>query len=198
MAMKYNVSLTGYPLSYWKDKKWLYLVVAGFLFGHEKNKKAMLRDIKKQPEFVEMEVNNDFVILVTKQPLFTEAVYDPRIIRVNPVVINKTGYHVWDLASFDRKLLVRVIDFAEKYLDSKVLKFKQEKVSNISFTQLLPELTKNQKKAMEMAINAGYYDYPKKVKMEKLAERMNISYSTFQAHLKKAEGKIVPFIYKEL
>jgi len=34
--------------------------------------------------------------------------------------------------------------------------------------------------------------------MEKLAERMNISYSTFQAHLKKAEGKIVPFIYKEL
>ena len=158
----------------------------------------MLRDIKKQPEFVEMEVNNDFVILVTKQPLFTEAVYDPRIIRVNPVVINKTGYHVWDLASFDRKLLVRVIDFAEKYLDSKVLKFKQEKVSNISFTQLLPELTKNQKKAMEMVINAGYYDYPKKVKMEKLAERMNISYSTFQAHLKKAEGKIVPFIYKEL
>jgi len=81
-----------------------------------------------------MEVNNDFVILVTKQPLFTEAVYDPRIIRINPVVINKTGYHVWDLASFDRKLLVRVIDFAEKYLDSKVLKFKQEKVSNISFT----------------------------------------------------------------
>ena len=80
----------------------------------------------------------------------------------------------------------------------KVLKFKEEKISNINFTKLLPELTKNQKKALEIAINAGYYNYPKKIKMETLAKRMGIAYSTYQAHLKKAEGKILPEVYKEL
>lgn len=196
IAMKHEVSLTGYPLSYWKDKKWLYLVSAGFIFGEEKNKKAFIKDIKKQPEFVQLEANNDFLIAITKQPLFTEPVYNPKIIRLNPVFINKSGYHIWDLASFDRELLIKVINFTEKYLDAKILKFKQEKVSNISFTRLLPELTKNQKRALEIAINSGYYDYPKKTKMEDLAKKMNISYSTFQAHLKKAEGKILPYIYK--
>jgi predicted DNA binding protein len=42
------------------------------------------------------------------------------------------------------------------------------------------------------------YNYPKNIKMEDLAKKVKISYSTFQAHLKKAEGKIIPSIYKEL
>jgi len=62
----------------------------------------------------------------------------------------------------------------------------------------LPELTQKQKRALEIAINNGYYDYPKKIKMEKLAKIMGVSYSTYQQHLKTAEGKIVPSIYKEL
>ncbi len=198
LAIKHNVSLTGYPLSYWKDKKWLYLVTAGFIFGEEKNKKALVKDIKSRLELVNLEVNKDFAIAIIKQPLFSEAVYDPRIIRLTPVIINKTGYHIWDLASFDRKLLVKVLNFAEKYFDARVLKFCEEGVSNIQFTHLLPELTDNQKKAMELAINKGYYKYPKKVKMEDLAKKMNISYSTFQAHLKKAEGKLIPRIFEQL
>jgi predicted DNA binding protein len=196
--MKHKISLTGYPLSYWKDKHEIYLVAAGVIFGDEKNKKSFIKDVKKQPELVKIEVNNDFVIAITKQPLFTEPAYSPRIIRLNPVVINKSGFHIWELASFDRGLLTRVINFAIKYFDAKILKFKQEKISNISFARLLPELTKNQKKALEIAINSGYYLYPKKIKMEELARKMNISYSTFQAHLKKAEGKILPHIYREL
>jgi len=198
MVVKHGISMTGYPLSYWKDKKWIYLISAGFMFGEEKNKKALVRDIKKQPEYVNLEITGDFGIFVTKQPLFTEPVYDPKIIRPSPVIINKNGYHLWYLASFDRKTLEKVLKFAEKYLGASLLRFKEEKLSNISITKIFPKLTKNQKKALEIAINDGYYDYPKKVKMETLARKMNISYSTYQAHLKKAEGKIIPEIYKEL
>lgn len=198
LAIKHQVSMTGYPLSYWKDKKWIYLIAAGFMFGEEKNKKALLRDMKKQKEFVNMEQAHDFIIVVSKQPLFSEPVYDPKIIRPKPVVINKNGYHIWYLASFDRKALERVLKFVEKHLGGEVLKFKEEKITNISFTRLLPELTENQKRALEIAINNGYYDYPKKVKMEVLAKKFGVSYSTFQAHLKKAEGKVIPGIYKEL
>tara|TARA_Y100000310_G_scaffold336284_1_gene420396 strand:+ start:807 stop:1454 length:648 start_codon:yes stop_codon:yes gene_type:complete len=198
LVIKHNVSMTGYPLSYYKDKKWLYLISAGFMFGEDKDKKALLREMKKSDELVELEVSGDLVINVTKQPLFTEPVYNAKIIRPTPVIINKTGYHLWDLASFDRGVLEKVLEFAENNLGAEVIWFKQDKISNISFTKLLPELTNNQKKALEIAINNGYYDYPKKIKMEELADKMKISYSTFQAHLKKAEGKILPEVYKEL
>lgn len=198
MAIKHKVSLTGYPLSYWKDKKYVYLLSAGFIFGEESNKRALLLDLKKQHEYVESEEVDDFIILTTKQPLFSEPVYNPKIIRLNPVIINKQGNHLWDLASFDRKVLEKVISFSTKYLGAELLTFKQEKISNISFTKLLPELTKHQKRAMELAINAGYYNYPKKITLPELAKKMKISYSTFQAHLKKAEGKIFPLVLKEL
>ncbi len=198
MAKKHEVSMIGYPLSYWKDKKNIYLISAGFIFGEEANKKSLMKNIKKQPEYVNSEQSGDFFIITTIQPLFSEPVYNPKIIRPNPAIINKQGYHIWDLASFDRKELEKVIKFSTKYLDAKILVFRQEKISNISFTRILPELTDNQKKAMQLAINSGYYDYPKKITLPELAKKMKISYSTFQAHLKKAEGKIVPFILKEL
>ncbi len=199
MAIKHKVSMTGYPLSYYKDEKHIYLIACGFMFGEKKNKKAILKDIKRQPELVKLEGQNDFFILITKQPLFTEPVYNPRIIRPAPVVINwKEQKHVWDLASFERKPLEKVLRFAKKKLGAELIKFKEEKISNISITRLIPNLTAKQKQAMELAINNGYYDYPKKIKMEKLAEIMNISYSTYQQHLKTAEGKIIPSIYKEL
>lgn len=197
LAIKHKVSMTGYPISYWKDKNILYLMSIGFLFGEEKNKKNLLKELKKSPSLVNLEISGDLIINVTKQPLFTEPVYNPQIIRPNPVIINKDGFHIWDLASFKREILVSVLNFTDK-LGAKIISFKEEKIENINFTKLLPDLTKNQKKALELAITKGYYEYPKKVKMEDLAEIMNISYSTFQAHLKKAEGKVIPSVLKEL
>ena len=198
MAKKHKVSMTGYPLSYWKDNKYIYLISAGFMFGEESNKQELLKDIKKQPECVEYEQSGDFIMITTKQPLFSEPVYNPKIIRPNPAIIHKEGYHIWDLASFDRRELEKVIKFSTKYLSAEILIFRQEKINNISFTKILPELTDNQKKAMQIAINSGYYDYPKKITLPELAKKMKISYSTFQAHLKKAEGKIFPFVLKKL
>jgi len=199
LAIKHKVSITGYPLSYYKDDKYIYLIQCGFMFGKEKNKKELIRDVKKQPEFVKVELKNDFAVLITKQPLFTEVFWNAKIIRPTPTIINwKEKKHTWELASFDRKILENVLKSAKKYLGAELFKFKQEKISNISITKLLPELTKKQKQALEIAINNGYYDYPKKVNMEKLAKIMKISYSTYQAHLKKAEGKIIPSVYKEL
>ena len=198
MALKHNLTLTSYPLSYYKDKKYLYLITAGVMFGDEKNKKSFARDFKKHADSVSHEQNGDFGIVVIRQPLVTEPVYDPRIIRPTPTIVNKNGFHIWDLTSFDRKALEKVLEFAEKNFDAKVLIFREEKLSNISFTKIISPLTKNQKKAIEIAIDRGYYEYPKKTKMETLADNMGISYSTFQAHLKKAEGKIIPLTCKDL
>ncbi|MBW2989140.1 helix-turn-helix domain-containing protein [Candidatus Woesearchaeota archaeon] len=199
LAIKHKVSMTGYPLSYYKDEKWIYLITCGFMFGEEKNKKRLVKDAKKQPELVKLEMRDDFAVLVTKQPLFTEPVWNPKIIRPSPTIINcKEKMHTWELASFDRKILGDVLKFAEKHLGARLLKLRNENISNISITRLLPELSAKQKIAMEIAINNGYYSYPKKINMEKLAKIMGVSYSTYQQHLKTAESKIIPSIYEEL
>jgi len=198
LAIKHNISIASYVLSYYKDEKSVYITGSGFMFGDEKNKKAFVRDLKRQDWVVHYEQNGDFGIVVLKEPLFTEVFWHPEVIQISPIIVcPREKKHLWSFASFDRKLLENVLEVAEKYLGAKVLKFREEKVSNISFTRLLPELTVNQKRALEIAISHGYYDYPKKVKMETLAKEMGISYSTYQAHLKKAEGKILPEVYRE-
>ena len=199
MALKHHVSITGYILTHYKDKNWIYSTACGFMFGNEKNKNDLIKDIKKQKEFVNLDFKNDFAIIVTKQPLIAEPMYDSRILWIEPTIINyKEGKNVWNMASFDRIVLQKVYTFAKKHFNAEIIKFKQEKISNISIISILPELTKKQKQALEIAISKGYYDYPKKSKLEYLAKLMNVSYSTYQAHLKKAEGKIMPSIYRKL
>jgi len=198
IAVKHNVSVASYVMSSYRKGKSIMLTGAGFVFGEEKNKKAFYREMKKQPWVLNYEQAGDFGIAVFKEPLYTEIFWHPEIIQTAPSVICPgENVHVWSYASFNRKLLEKVLEKAEKYLGAKLLYFRKEKISNISFTKLLPELTNNQKRALEIAIQHGYYSYPKKVKMEVLAKKMGISYSTYQAHLKKAEGKILPEVYSE-
>lgn len=197
LITKYNLSAAGYSLSYYKDKRDLYIIVSGLIYGEEKDKKRFVRAAKKEKEIVSFELNDNFAIAVIRQPLYAEPLYNPKVIHQFPMTITKES-QIWTMASFNRKDLEEVLHFAEKYVRGKIIKFRQEKITNVSFTKVFPELTKNQKKALEIAIKHGYYDYPKKIKMEKLAKEMGISYSTYQAHLKKAEGKLLPEIYKEL
>ena len=199
MAVKYKVSMTGYILSHYKEGKWIYSTACGFMFGDEQNKKALLNNIKNEPDLVNIEIKNDFGIIVTKQPIIAEPLYNPRIIWIEPIVINyREKKNVWYIASFDKLLLEKVYSFAKKHFNAELIKLKEEKISNIGVLSILPELTKKQKHALEIAINNGYYDYPKKIKMETLAEIMGVSYSTYQAHLKKAEGKIMPLMCRNI
>ncbi len=199
IALKHKISITGYILTHYKDNKNIYSISAGFMFGDENNKKQLINDLKKQPELMNIDMNSDFAIIETIQPLIAEPLYNPKIIWIEPVIINyKLGKNIWHMASFDKKVLTNVYTMAKKHFEAKLIKFQKEKLTNISITSILPKLTKKQKEALEIAINNGYYNYPKNIKLEKLAKIMGISYSTYQAHLKKAEGRVIPDIYKKL
>ncbi|MEE9525938.1 MAG: helix-turn-helix domain-containing protein [Candidatus Woesearchaeota archaeon] len=200
LCVKHKVSLAAYPYSYYKDEKWLYLVGSGFMFGPEKNKKAFIAEIKKRKDRIpKLEFKNDFGMMVTKEPLFTEPFWNPKLVWLSPSIINwKEKKHTWHIASFDREVLNQIYKLAKKVLEAEMLKLKNEKISNISILRLFPELTKRQKRAFEIAINNGYYNYPRKVHLKDLAKIMKVAFSTYQEHLRRAESKIVPNIYKEL
>ena len=190
LAKKHRINLTGYPLSYYKEKGKLYLFVSGNIIGDEKNKKLFLNDLQKETK--KLEVKKDFLIALMEQPVEIEAVYDPEIIHIKPVFISSEGYQDWEMASWNREKLGKAISVS-KQINGKLLKLKQEKISNISTRSMLPEMTSKQKNAFELALRNGYYEFPRHTELKELAKLSRISLSTYQAHLRKAEKKIMAF-----
>ncbi len=80
--------------------------------------------------------------------------------------------------------------FEEKY-SYKKFTFEESLNRLIRMKENLPE---KQKKAFLLAIENNYYEYPRKIELEKLAKIMKVSLSTYQERLRKAElmKKILP------
>lgn len=68
----------------------------------------------------------------------------------------------------------------------------------VSLSSVFHELTVKQTSAIAVALELGYYQVPKKVSTEQLAERGGVPRTTFEEHLRKAESKVLralaPFI----
>ena len=63
---------------------------------------------------------------------------------------------------------------------------------------LLNNFTKRQQEALSIAYKKGYYDIPRAMFLENLANEMNIKRRTFEEHLRKAEKKIMSFLVPAL
>lgn len=59
-------------------------------------------------------------------------------------------------------------------------------------------ITPKQLEIFQLACDYGYYDTPKKISLEQLAERTGIAPSTLAEHLRKAEAKLLPVFWKVL
>lgn len=64
--------------------------------------------------------------------------------------------------------------------------------------ELAQSFTTKQLHALILAFNQGYYELPRKVLVETLAERMNIHRRTYEDHLRKAERKIMNLLIPTL
>jgi predicted DNA binding protein len=53
-------------------------------------------------------------------------------------------------------------------------------------------------KAFELAIENGYYSWPKGTDFIELAKKMKVSVPTFREHLKRAESKLIPDLIKTI
>ncbi len=91
---------------------------------------------------------------------------------------------------------VCTIIFENKKELRKVLKqlpydWKIVRIGNVNLQFDLEDLTPQQLKAVNLAIEKGYFEIPKKVNLKELSTQMKISRTTFLEHLRKAEKKIL-------
>lgn len=59
-------------------------------------------------------------------------------------------------------------------------------------------LAPKQIEVFQKAVDYGYYEVPKKISIEELAEKLGLSPSTVAEHLRKAESKLLPIFMKVL
>ena len=197
-AKKFQVTVSGYPISIQRKKDGIYVYVAGFISGDERNKLNFIRDIKKDKRVIHLEYRNDFILAQIKEPLQAKIIYDSSLLHLEPLLIQKDGSEILTLGSWYKEVLITIVKFLERMYQGELIKVKQEKIKNISLVSVHPDLTIKQKKAIELALNHGYYNYPRGIELKKLARLMGLSYSTYQAHLRKAEQKLLPFFFEKI
>jgi len=193
---KHKVNVFAFPLNYFYEKNWVIVNITGIILGDGKSKKAFVKDLKKASRLVNIELNQDFFIATIKERVYAKAMYK-NIIHLAPALINENGQEIINIASFEKKDLIKAVNALEKYFETKIHYIQERKVKNISVIKENPELTEKQKNAMELAIKNGYYDYPRKISIKKLAKLSSLSFATFHAHLRKAEQKLLPFYFED-
>lgn len=189
LTKKHHVIMKGYNLASWEKAGNFYVTSVGDVIGKENDIKKFIADLKKSKYYINLEENNHFVILTIKEDNPFKPFYSPMFIFLSPAIINE-GEYFFHVASWYRKDVEVLLKQVESLPGFKLLNLKQEKITNISITGIQPSLTQKQKDVYELAVNKGYYYFPKKITLHELASIAGISYSTFQQHLSYAEKKL--------
>jgi len=197
IAKKYRLSFSGYPISYRVEKNQLVVQIAGFINSDKKNIKRLIGDFKKLAFVRNISNKNNFVIASFYLPLWLESLYQPDIIFIRPAIYDSSGKEILELGAWSKEPLLKLIKvFKEKYA-TQVISVVNKNIDNVSFVSLHPNLTDKQKIALKLAVDNGYYHFPRMITLKKLAKIMGVSFSTYQAHLTKAEANFIPDMFNK-
>lgn len=200
---KFGIYNYQYPLGFYKVKNGLALVLYHILEGNEKAIKRYIKDVKKDKRVKELNVKGNVMISLAVEKRLREklkgfeVLYNPKVIYLKPGINSLNGWEVWEIGAFDRKELEEIIKYAEEQYEGEVLYLKEIKVPKIFIPEIMPGLTDKQEEAFKLASESGYYEFPRKTNLHKLARLFKTSRPTFEEHLRKAEIKILSFM-KEL
>lgn len=202
---KFHCTSTGYPLDSYSEKGHTYVLHFEKISGTEKNVAAFLHDLKKDNAVARVEINNNTVFFLYKtkeKKAFPGQLShaEKKIFHTKPVFVDEKGYEHWEVCAWNREDISHFISFlkgnTKDLYDFKIQQLRKTKLTEIYFPQIMPTISVNQKKALDLAIQEGYYDYPRHIELRVLAKMMRISLSTYREHLRKAEKATLPHLIR--
>ena len=188
---KFGITLQSTVFSVWKEKGDVITSSLHLMSGESTD--DFVKDLEKDKEVIKIERKGDMFLLLEKAKTKAVRYYNPKLIFIKPVLQSKDGYEEWEIGSWKKEEVSGFVNGAKKQADDfKLIKFVNENIDNVFFPKLIPNLTKKQRMAVELAIENGYYGSPRKIGLRKLAKQMKISLATYQQHLRAAEQKLIP------
>jgi predicted DNA binding protein len=107
------------------------------------------------------------------------------------------GYEWYRIVALDQTDLLRLFRRLSKTADINVVSRSSlpdrsiRDMMTVSVHDLLGGLTNKQLKALLAALNYGYYNTPRRITTSHISQTMKSPRTTFETHLRKAEGKVL-------
>ncbi|MEK6823252.1 MAG: helix-turn-helix domain-containing protein [Nanoarchaeota archaeon] len=201
LTRKYEVTDYFYPLDFYRTDNKVKILGAHVLEGTAAACAAFSRALKKHVKTKQFDQDgNLIVLLMEEEEAFYELIYNPALYHPSPTVL-RDGVESWHVASYDRKALERLmttLSTTRGLSDFRLLSLTKTSLRDIYFPRIIPELPAQQKRAFQIAITNRYYSVPRKTDLRDLAAIMGVSLSTYQEHLRKAEGRLLPFFAQDM
>ena len=194
-TLKYNISATGIPLNSFTKKGKKYHTGFIIIDGSAKNKSKFFANLKDNKKIKQYEIKgNQLFVLVEGEEAIVHH-FDPSLFYIQPVRLQQ-GFEYWEIGSWDKSSLTKFYTNTRKIAQVELLKLKEETPS-VFVQQAIPKLTRKQQHILKIALERGYYSYPRKNSVKELAKSMGIPRTTFQEHLRKAEAKLMRIFFQK-
>jgi predicted DNA binding protein len=199
---KYNLLVFSYPSTWYKKNNNKLATTTCYFQSENKNKKELfIKDLKADKRITNLEVSKDiftYEINLKKQGEHVMLYHTKEIFFIKPTINHFDGYEYWEVASWTKETLQSFIKELKNHMNiCNIQKIEKSPLTDIYFPNIMPKISIKQKQALGLAYLHGYYSYPRKVTLEKLAKLAKIGTSTFQEHLRKAEIKLLPVIIEQ-
>lgn len=201
----FHVELLAVPLDYYTEGNNVLYSRMATLFGNDQQIKNFMEALKHDPDVVKFDQQGNTLVLTSKKPVrerIPSSLLGRNVFLTKPVYHDPEGYEYYEVGSTVKNHLMTWIQEVKTEIHDleifKILKIEQVKCKDIYFPVFLPKLTDPQKRALNLAIVRGYYNYPRKVELRQLAGEAKCSLSTFREHLRRAEKKVMPDLLRTL
>jgi predicted DNA binding protein len=113
----------------------------------------------------------------------------------------KDGRECFDLLLEDRDEISdakEILDeFGHVHIERISREFRREITPSVAgWQELLSSIPQRQRELLNLALEHGYFDIPREVTLEELADEMGITKTTASNHLRKAERKLMQFLIR--
>ena len=110
--------------------------------------------------------------------------------------IRRGMYPMLPFAVRDGKVRVTLVgdnEQVKEFLETRGVNYKVLSLTDAKFSLNSPisRLTEKQQEAISLAFRLGYFDTPRKVSADELAEKLGLSSSTLAVHLRRAEHRLL-------
>jgi len=198
-----GLSLFHYYLGSYEKEGYVYVTAFQKLEGDEKQIKKYVSHLRDARQVMKLEVYEHSVFVLAmhkKERRAYHSLYDPKFVYPAPAIVDKEGFEVVEVAFWEKSPLQELISEVKKdkaTVHFEILKFVQKDMDDLYITRLLPRLAPQQRKAIQLAYEQGYYTFPRKIGLEELASLAKVSKQTFREHLRRAETKLLPLLFSQ-